>query len=146
MSFEECVKFANEVGTCFLATAEGDQPRVRPLQLCFADNTGFYFQTEAVKSLAKQLKSNPKVELVFWQPQGGGGLGVHMRVSGEVRFVNDPSIRERIFKQRAELLKGVGIESAEDPEMVVFQVFKGQAFFWTLENNTKESEIQRITF
>lgn len=146
MSFEECVKFANEVGTRFLATVEDDQSRVRPLGRCFADNTGLYFQTEAVKSLAKQLKSNPKVELVFWQPQGGGELGAHMRVSGEVRFVNDPSIRERIFKQRAELLKGVGIESAEDPEMVGFQVFKGQAFFWTLENNTKESEIQRITF
>ena len=87
MSFEKCVKFANEVGTCLPATAEGDQPRVRPLGLCFADNTGFYFQTEAVKLLVKQLKSNPAVELVFWQPQGGGGIGVHRRVSGEVRFV-----------------------------------------------------------
>jgi pyridoxamine 5'-phosphate oxidase len=87
VSFGECVKFANEVGTCFLATAEGDQPRVRPLGLCFADSTGFYFQTDAVKSLAKQPKSSPKLELVFWQPQGEGGLEVHRRVSGEVRFV-----------------------------------------------------------
>jgi len=66
VSFEQCVKFANEVGICFLATAEGDQTRVRPLGLCFANNTGFYFQIEAVKSLAKQLKSNPAVELVLW--------------------------------------------------------------------------------
>lgn len=146
MNFEECVKFANEVGTCFLATAEGDQPRVRPMGLCFADEAGFYLQSEAVKSLTKQLKNNPKAELVFWEPKGAEGPGAYLRVTGKVRFIDDSAIRERIFKERSGLLKGLGIESAEDPEMVVFQLFTGEAFFWSMESNTKESEIQRIKF
>ena len=74
MSFQECVKFANEVRRCFLATVDGDQPRVRTFGMCFADDTGFYFQTESVKSVSKQLKKNGKVEVLFWFQASGGSL------------------------------------------------------------------------
>jgi pyridoxamine 5'-phosphate oxidase len=45
MDFKDCVDFANETKTCYLATVEGDQPRVRALGMWYADETGFYFQT-----------------------------------------------------------------------------------------------------
>ena len=49
MDFKDCIKFANETPVCYLATADGDQPRVRALGFWFADETGFYFQIGAVK-------------------------------------------------------------------------------------------------
>ncbi|MCE7698204.1 MAG: hypothetical protein K8E24_005000 [Methanobacterium paludis] len=36
MDFEDCIKFANETPVCYLATADGDQPRVRALGFWFA--------------------------------------------------------------------------------------------------------------
>jgi pyridoxamine 5'-phosphate oxidase len=51
MDFKEYVDFANENKTSYLATAEGDQPRVRCLGMWFADETGFYFQAQSVKAM-----------------------------------------------------------------------------------------------
>lgn len=146
MSFQECVKFANEVRRCFLATVDGDQPRVRTFGMCFADDTGFYFQTESMKSVSKQLKKNGKVEILFWFQASSGSLGKQLRVSGEVEFVDDLAIRTKIYDERAGLLKGIGIEKPEDPALVIFRIARGEAFFWTLQNNTKESEIERVKF
>ena len=56
MDFKDCVKFANDNKTCYLATADGDQPRVRALGMWYADETGFYFQGQTkheVKCLDK---------------------------------------------------------------------------------------------
>jgi uncharacterized pyridoxamine 5'-phosphate oxidase family protein len=146
MDFEDYIKFANNVRRGFFATVEEDQPRVRTFGMCFADETGFYFQTEAMKSVAKQLKKNGKVEVLFWQPGSGGGLGRQMRVSGEIEFVDDLTIRTKIFEERAALLKGIGIAKPQDPDLVIFRIAKGEAFFWTMENNTRESEIERVKF
>lgn len=146
MDFQEGVKFATEVRRCFLATVDIDQPRVRTFGMCFADDTGFYFQTEAVKSVSEQLKKNGKVEVLFWLPGTAGGLGKQMRVSGEIEFVDELAIRTRIFEERAALLRGIGIERPEDPALIIFRIAKGEAFFWTMENNTRESEIERVKF
>ena len=146
MDLEECTRFANEVRRCFVATVDGDQPRVRTFGMCFADDTGFYFQTEAMKSVSKQLKKNPRIEVLFWLQGTDGGLGRQMRVSGEIEFVGDLAIRTRIFNERAALLKGIGILQPEDPTLVIFRIARGEAFFWTMAQNTKESEIERVRF
>ena len=145
MNFRDCIEFANETHRCCLATTEGDQPRVRPLGLYFADDTGFYFQTESVKALYKQLKNNRKVEACFYAPEVGSGLGTVMRVTGEVEFLDDVALRTRVLEDRP-FLKGLGITKPEDPLLVVFRIFKGEAYFWTMANNMKESEIERIKF
>ena len=44
MDFQDCIKFATEIPVCYLATADGDQPRVRTFLLWYADETGFYFE------------------------------------------------------------------------------------------------------
>jgi len=50
MHINDCIQFSNAHPLCHLATAEGDQPRVRALGFWFADETGFYFQNSAWKS------------------------------------------------------------------------------------------------
>ena len=59
MDFKDCVKFANENKTCYLATCEGDQPRVRAMGMWKADEDGFWFQGQTVKAFFKQLQKNP---------------------------------------------------------------------------------------
>ena len=145
MNFKECIEFANANRICFFATADGNQPRVRALGMWFADDKGFYFQTESVKAIYKQLKNNSRVELCFYSNVDTSPLGKVMRVAGEVEFLNDLSLKKRILEERP-FLKSIGIDKPEDPILVVFRVYKGEAYFWTMADNMKESEIKRLKF
>jgi len=139
VDFQDCVKFANEAKTAYLATVEGDQPRVRPMGMYMADKTGFYFHTETVKNIAKQLKANNKVELLFYVPPRT------MRVTGKIKFLNDVELGARILKDRP-FLKNLGIKGPDDPLFMIFQVYTGEAFFWTMADNMKEDKIQKFKF
>lgn len=55
--------FLNKAGTYYLATAEGDQPRVRPFGTVNIFEGRLYIQTGKVKPTAKQIAANPKVEV-----------------------------------------------------------------------------------
>ena len=144
MEFEDCIQFASKCGTTFMATIDGKLPRVRPLALQFADERGFYFQTEPVKSFYKQIQANKHVELCFYDTEGGG-LGKVMRVNGEIEFVNDLELKGKLLQERP-FFKALGIKKPDDPLFVLFRVNKGEAFFWTMDDNMKESEIEKIKF
>jgi pyridoxamine 5'-phosphate oxidase len=144
MNYDDCVRFANDCRTVFIATAEGTKPHVRPLALQFADHRGFYFQTEPVKNLYRQMKANKEVEVCFYSA-GGDGLGTVMRVSGEIEFVTDLDLKAKLIEERP-FFKAIGIEKPDDPLFVLFRIRKGEAFFWTIADNMKESEIERIRF
>jgi uncharacterized pyridoxamine 5'-phosphate oxidase family protein len=136
MNIHACIKFSNENPVCFLATVEGDQPRVRALGFWFADGTGFYFQTSLIKEIPNQLKKNPKVEACFYKHEGM--IGTMLRISGEVEFVDDLKLREKAMKDRP-FLKSFGI-TIDSPKLVLFRIGHGQAHFWTMENNLKPKE------
>ncbi len=78
---EKVVEFLKGAGTYFLATVDGDQPRVRPFGTAHIFEGKFYIQTGKVKEVSKQLHANPKAELSSFKD------GVWIRVAGE--FVED---------------------------------------------------------
>ena len=55
--------FLKEAGTYYLATMDGDQPRVRPFGTVNIFEDRLYIQTGKGKSVAKQIAANPKVEI-----------------------------------------------------------------------------------
>ena len=55
--------FLKEAGVYYLATVEGDQPRVRPFGTAHIFEGKLYIQTGHVKPCAQQLLANPKAEL-----------------------------------------------------------------------------------
>ena len=55
--------FLKEAGVYYLATVEGDQPRVRPFGTAHIFEGKLYIQTGHVKPCAQQLIANPKAEL-----------------------------------------------------------------------------------
>ncbi|MDO4490658.1 MAG: pyridoxamine 5'-phosphate oxidase family protein [Lachnospiraceae bacterium] len=55
--------FLKKCGTYYLATVEGDQPRVRPFGTIDLFEDKLYIQTGKVKEVSKQIQANPKVEL-----------------------------------------------------------------------------------
>ena len=59
---ERVEKFLKEAETYYLATVEGDQPRVRPFGTAHIFEGKLYIQTGKVKEVSKQIHANPKVE------------------------------------------------------------------------------------
>ena len=55
--------FLKKAGVYYLATVEGDQPRVRPFGALHIFEGKMYIITGHVKRIAKQLAANPKVEV-----------------------------------------------------------------------------------
>lgn len=60
---EEIYEFLKKCGTYYMATMEGDQPRVRPFGTIDLFEGKLYIQTGKVKAVSRQMMENPKVEL-----------------------------------------------------------------------------------
>ena len=77
--------FLKEAGVFYLATVDGDQPRVRPFGTVLVYDGKLYIQTGKVKPVSQQLAANPKAEICAFD----GETGTWLRVSGEL--INDDS-------------------------------------------------------
>ena len=75
---ERVVQFLKEAETYYLATVEGDQPRVRPFGTAHIFEGKLYIQTGKVKDVSKQIHANPKVEICAFKN------GEWLRVAGEL--------------------------------------------------------------
>jgi uncharacterized pyridoxamine 5'-phosphate oxidase family protein len=140
LQFEEYIKFANENPASHIATIEGDQPRVRSMLMWIADETGFYYNTGAAKELYKQLQINPKVELCFFDPKAPNMK--MMRITGKVEFINDIELKKKLVEARP-FLKQMGL-TPENPNLILFRIPKGDAYFWTIDTNMEPKK--KITF
>lgn len=60
---KEVYEFLKNCGVFYLATAQGDQPRVRPFGAIDLFEGKLYIQTGKVKIVSKQLAANPKIEI-----------------------------------------------------------------------------------
>ena len=77
-AIERVEKFLKDAGTYYLATTEGDQPRVRPFGTAHIFEDKLYIQTGKVKDVSKQLHANPKAEITAFKD------GEWIRVTGEL--------------------------------------------------------------
>ena len=77
-NIERVCQFLQEAKTYYLATVEGDQPRVRPFGTALIFEGKLYIQTGRVKAVSKQIAANPKVEICAFTG------GTWLRVAGEL--------------------------------------------------------------
>jgi uncharacterized pyridoxamine 5'-phosphate oxidase family protein len=126
MDKQEIFKYLNDCKIFFLATSEGDTPHVRGLFLHKADESGISFTTAKFRDLYKQLKANPKVELVFWQDKSS------IRISGIAKeFDDDLDLKKEIVAQRP--FMNPWISAAGYDPMAVFKIVDCVATVWTME-------------
>ena len=103
-AIEKVYNFLKEAQTYYLATVEGDQPRVRPFGTINIFEGKLYIQTGRVKDVAKQLAANPKAEICAFKD------GVWVRVAGEL--VDD----DRVEPKKAMLDAYPELRAMYDPE------------------------------
>ena len=75
---EKVLEFLKSAGTYYLATVEGNQPRVRPFGTILLFEGKLYIQTGKIKPVSKQLMANPKAEICAFKD------GTWLRVAGEL--------------------------------------------------------------
>ena len=75
---EKVHEFLKSAGVYYLATVEGDQPRVRPFGTAHIFEGKLYIQTGKIKPVSKQLAANPKCEICAFKD------GTWLRVAAEL--------------------------------------------------------------
>lgn len=60
---KEVYEFLKKCQTYYLATMDGDQPRVRPFGTVNIFDGKLYIQTGKSKNVSKQMQTNPKIEI-----------------------------------------------------------------------------------
>ncbi len=126
------VDFLKDAGTYYLATVEGDQPRVRPFGTAHIFEEKLYIQTGKVKQVSKQIHANPKVELCAFKN------GEWLRVAGELVEDDRREARQSMLDAYPALQQ---MYSVDDGNTEVFYLKNATA---TFSSFTKEPET--VTF
>ena len=126
---ERAAKFLKEAGTYYLATVEGDQPRVRPFGTVNIFEGKLYIQTGKIKEVSKQIHANPKVEISAFKD------GEWIRVAGELVEDDRTEAKQSMLDAYPSLQ---GMYSADDGNTEVFYFKNATA---TISSFTKAPEV-----
>ena len=99
----------------YLATVEGDQPRLRPITPVKVD--GFTIYVANLRSYGKttEIESNPRVELCYLD-----GHHDQVRITGLAEVVNDRAIKEEIWNNSPHLRKY--LLSVDHPDFILYKI------------------------
>lgn len=116
MITNQAVEALKKCGTFYLATMEGDQPRVRPFGAVVELNGKAYLCTSNQKDCFRQMLKNPKVEICGTYPEGNAWVRIAAVISV------DPSMAARqAFLQACPL----PMYKADDGKFEVFFLSSG---------------------
>lgn len=103
--------FLKNAGTYYLATVEGDQPRVRPFGTIDMFDGKLYIQTGIKKDVAKQLAKNPKAEICAFKD------GQWIRISGKLILDDRREARKHMLDEYPSLR---GMYNEDDGNTAVY--------------------------
>ena len=116
-----------EVGIFFLATVDGEQPRVRPFGAVAEFEDKSYICTNSTKSCFKEMLANPKIEISAMYP-GGEWLRLTAEVVRDDRREAKAAMLEQCPELRSMYNEDDGIF-----EVLYFKNAKGGKFSFTAE-------------
>ena len=131
-NIEKVYQFLNEANTYYLATVEGDQPRVRAFGTALLYDGKLYIQTGKAKPVSHQIAANPKVEICAFK----GGKWV--RIAGELENDDNRDVKVAMLEKMPSLK---GMYSVDDDNMQMLYFKNASA---TFSSFTEEPET--VTF
>ena len=112
----------------FLATLDGDQPRVRPVSPVRVDGFTVYVANLRGYHKTAELAANPKVELCYLDDQHD-----QVRLTGRAEIVTNRALLGEIWAANPLLRHYLG--SPDNPELIVYRIVPGRVRFmreWAL--------------
>lgn len=122
--------FLKKSGTFYVATVDGEWPRVRPFGFTMIYNGKLYFCTNNQKSVFKQLEKNSYIEICACT--GADWL----RINGKAVFDKSIETKKAVFKADSGMS---ALYKAEDEIFEVFYIEEGYADFSSLSGGTIEN-------
>ena len=124
--------FLKAAGTYYLATLDGDQPRVRPFGTIHEFEGKLYIQTGKKKDVARQIAADPKVEICAFRD------GDWLRVAATLVEDDRLEAQESLLEAYPSLQ---GMYKAGDGNTIVYYLKDATA---TFSSFTKEAETVRF--
>lgn len=115
---DSAFEFLKKAGVFYVASAEGDQPKLRPFGVVARYKGELYICTKDEKDCFRQMEKNPKIEIAAMFGEDW------IRVTGEVVRDNDPLAQKAVLDQNPHVRE---IYSASDPHFAVLYFKKGHA-------------------
>lgn len=117
---KEVYEFLKKCGTYYLATVEGNQPRVRPFGTIDMFEGKLYIQTGKAKEVSKQIHSNPNVEISAFDGEKW------IRLSGKLKEDNRREAKKHMLDNYPSLR---GMYNEDDTNTEVFYLEEATATF-----------------
>ncbi len=111
---EETQKFLKECGVYYLATIDGDKPKVRPFGTAEIFDNHLYIQTGKKKDVFKQIKKNNNVEICAFKD------GKWIRVSGKL-VLDDRVEAKKDMLDKNPTLRGMYDENDDNTAVLYFE-------------------------
>ena len=136
MDKEQIFEFMSQNPVFYLATVEGDEPRVRAMLLYKADESGIVFHTGPFKEVYQQILKNPQVQLCFHNQE----QGLQIRVRGVLERTDERAFKEEIASHPSRgFMQAWKANCASEEEFFdmfsVFTLKQGIANTWTFASN-----------
>ena len=116
-NLKKVLEFLDKAETYYLATVDGDQPRVRPFGTALVYNDKLYIQTGKVKPVSKQLAKNPKAEICAFKD------GAWVRISGELVEDDNREVKT-LMLEKMPVLRHMYNEDDGNMQMLYFKSAK----------------------
>lgn len=130
----DVVKFLSDVGTFYIATVDGDKPRVRPFGVAIEYEGKVYFVTSNQKPVYRQLKVNPNFEVSATDKEGRW-----IRLSGKAVFENNIDVKKKAFEIMPNL--AYIYQTPDNPIFEVFYIAEGEAILYSFSGEPKKLEV-----
>ena len=111
---KEVYDFLKSCGTYYLATIDGDKPKVRPFGTVEIFEDKLYVQTGKVKPTSKQIHANPNVEICAFMD------GKWLRLSGEL-VADERREAKKHMLDNYPMLRGMYSEDDDNTEVLYFK-------------------------
>jgi general stress protein 26 len=98
-----------------LATADGDQPRLRPVSPVRTDRFTVYVANLRHYGKTAEIAANPKVELCYLAPDHD-----QVRITGHAEVLDDAALIEEIWQSNPLLRKYLG--TPDNPELIIYKI------------------------
>ncbi len=116
---KEVLEFLRKCGVFYIATVDGDQPRVRPFGAVHEFEGKIYLNTRNQKPVFAQIAQNPKIEICGMEP-GGKWIRIAAKAVRDDRI----EARESMLEANPSLK---GMYSADDGKMEVLYLADARA-------------------
>ena len=112
----------------FLATTDGNQPRVRPVSPVRVDDFTVYIANLKSYGKTREIEQNPAVELCYLSESHD-----QVRITGRAEILTDESVLQEIWQGNPLLRRYLG--SPDNPELIIYKIVPERVRFmreWAL--------------